>query len=141
MSFLIRWLFLGLCISATPYLVGGVHIDDVGTAIAAAAVLGILNLVLKPLLVLLTLPFTILTLGLFLLIINAVLFHFTAFFVSGLHVDSFFASVLAALWISLFGWIANLSLAKDQGRTRVVFHQRGSANQRPMRDVGPPSSR
>lgn len=132
---LLRWLFLTLVVLAVPYVVTGVEVDGFGTALAAAAVLGVLNIVVKPFFVILTLPFTVLTLGLFLLVINALMFHMAAAFVHGLTVDSFWASFFAGLVISFFSWISQVTFQKDSGKTRIVIQRSGG--RRTERDVTP----
>ena len=72
---LIRWLITTLAILAVPYLISGVRVESFGSAMLTAAILGILNALVRPILIILTLPLTILTLGLFILVINALLFH------------------------------------------------------------------
>ena len=118
--FVIRWLVLTLIIMALPYIIPGIRVNSLGSAIAAAAVLGILNVLVKPILVILTLPLTILTLGLFLLIINALVFYWTGKLVSGIEIDSFFSAFVAALVISLVNLVSNVSRSEtDQNRWEI----------------------
>jgi len=85
----------------------GIEIDGIYVAIIAALVLGLLNLIVKPILVLLTLPITLLTLGLFILVINAGLFLFAASFLEGFSVSSFTAAFIGSLIISLVSTVTN----------------------------------
>jgi putative membrane protein len=85
----------------------GVEIEGLAGAIVAAVVLGILNTLVRPLLVILTLPITILTLGLFILVINASLFYFTATFIDGFAVASFWAALLGSILVSIISSVAN----------------------------------
>ncbi len=85
----------------------GVEIEGLWGALVAAVVLGILNTLVRPLLVILTLPITILTLGLFILVINASLFYLTATFIDGFAVDSFWAALLGSVIVSIISSIAN----------------------------------
>jgi putative membrane protein len=94
----------------TTALVPGFHIASYGTAFLVAIVLAILNTLLKPILTLLTLPITILTLGLFTLIINALLLMLTSAFVKGFQIDSFVSAVIAAIVISILSSILNTIL-------------------------------
>jgi len=88
-----------------PHLIPGVEVESFGTALAAAAILGVLNLIVRPLIVILTLPLTLVTLGFFLLVINALMFQFAGYLVSGFHVHSFFSAFFASILVSLVTWI------------------------------------
>lgn len=85
----------------------GVEIEGLTGALVAAVVLGILNTLVRPLLVILTLPITILTLGLFILVINASLFYLTASFIDGFAVSSFWAALFGSVLVSIISSIAN----------------------------------
>ena len=123
MKMLGRWLLTSLTILAVPYLVSGVHVEGFGTALVAAVLLGILNVTVKPVLILFTLPFTLVTLGLFLLVVNALVFQLLGALLPGLHVDSFGSAFLAALVVSLVSWLLNLSVKQENGRRIVVVQQ------------------
>ncbi len=116
-----RWLVLSLTILMIPSLISGVIVQDFGTALAAAAVLSILNILVKPLLILLTLPLTLVTLGGFVLVINALLFQFASHFVAGLEVASFWSALGASLLVSFVSWIVN-----SAGDRRVIYNMRGA---------------
>jgi putative membrane protein len=90
-----------ISIFVASYIVPGVHVPDILTAVIVAIVLGILNLILKPILVLLTLPVTILTLGLFYFVINALIILLASKVVPGFVVDSFLSALLFSLVLSL----------------------------------------
>jgi len=90
-----------LALAAIPYLVPSVTVSGVGTALIAAALLALVNTLIRPLFILLTLPLTILTLGLFTLVINALLFWFVASFVEGFSVGGFGSAFLGALAYSI----------------------------------------
>src|SRR4051812_35712399 len=105
-SFVLRWLVTSLGILMIPSLVSGVQVRDFGTALAAAAVLGILNTLVKPILIFFTLPLTFLTLGFFLLVINAFIFQFAGTLVSGLSVASFGSAFFASIIVSVVSWAA-----------------------------------
>ncbi len=85
----------------------GVTVDGLYTALIAALVLGILNVTIKPILVILTLPISILTLGLFMFVINAALFMFTASFIEGFAVSNFWVALLASLIVSVISALGN----------------------------------
>src|SRR3989344_256552 len=101
MNFLIKWLISTLAIIIATYLIPGVHIDSLFAALVAALVLGLVNAILKPLLIILTLPITLLTLGLFALVINALLILLTSWVVPGFAVDSFWWALLFGLALSI----------------------------------------
>ena len=104
MRLLITWLINALALLALPYLFTSIHVDAFTTALIAALVLGLINTLIRPLLVLLTLPVTLLTLGLFIFVINGLLFWFVGSFISGFHVDGFWAGVFGAIVYSLISW-------------------------------------
>ena len=97
-------LFVGFLLYIVARLVPGMEIDGCLNAILAGLVLGIINALLKPLLVMLTLPITVLTLGLFLLVVNAFLLWLASAFVPGFQVKGFGAALLGALLLSLFSF-------------------------------------
>lgn len=100
MGLLIRWIVSAIAIIITAYLLPGIHISSLGAALITAVVLGIVNAILKPLLVLFTLPLTILTLGLFTFVINAVLILLVSILVPGFRVDGFWWALLFSIIVS-----------------------------------------
>jgi len=106
MKFLVlKWLILTAAITIAAYLLKGIHVDDFSSALLTAAILGILNTFFRPILVLLTLPINILTLGLFTLVINALMLMMASGVISGFRVESFGSAVLGSIIISLVNWI------------------------------------
>ncbi|HTM33954.1 MAG TPA: phage holin family protein [Vicinamibacterales bacterium] len=106
--FLIHWLVVALGLGAAAYLVPGVTISS-GTALALGAlVLGFVNAVIRPVMTLLTLPLTIVTLGLFYFVVNAAAFALAAALVPGFSVGSFGAALLGALVVSLVSWFVGV---------------------------------
>ena len=101
MKLILKWLLSAAALLAVAYLYSGVTVTSFTGALVAAAVLGALNMVVRPLLVLLTLPVTVLTLGLFLFVINALMFWAAAGLVSGLNVNSFGVALLGSLIYSV----------------------------------------
>ena len=97
MKFLLKWLLSATALLAVAYLYSGVVVTSFTAALIAAAVLGALNTVVKPLLVLLTLPVTLVTLGLFIFVINALMFWAAASLLSGLNVTGFSAALAGSL--------------------------------------------
>lgn len=100
-SFVTRWIISAIAIIIASYLISGVHLDGIFAALAVSIVLGLLNTFIRPVFVLMTLPLNILTLGLFTLIINALLIMLTSAIVPGFKVDGF-------LWAVLFGLVLTL---------------------------------
>ena len=114
MRFLVHWIVLAIALALTAWLLPGVQVDTFGALLVAALVLGFLNAVLKPVLVLLTLPITVLTLGVFYLILNAILFALGATLVPGFHVSGFGSAFFGAIFMGLISLI--LSPVKKERR-------------------------
>ena len=104
MRLLLVWVLNAIALLGVAYIYPGVQVQDWKAAAIAALVLGLVNTLVKPLLVLLTLPVTILTLGLFLFVLNALLFWGVAEILPGFHVNGFWAAVLGAILYSIIGW-------------------------------------
>ncbi len=102
---LIRWLTLTCAVIVSAYLLNGIHVSGFFSAFLAAAVLATLNTFLRPILFILTLPITLMTLGLFTLVINAVILKIAAALIPGFHIVGFWPAVLAALVISGVDWL------------------------------------
>ena len=112
MKLIIKWLLSAVALLAVAYLYSGVVVTSFTGALVAAAVLGALNMVVRPILVLLTLPVTVVTLGLFLFIVNALMFWAAASLVSGLSVTGFGAAVLGSLIYSVLQLAIDLVLER-----------------------------
>lgn len=113
-SLLIRWAILALGISAAAWLFNGVHVEGgFWSYVWVAAILGLVNAALRPILVLLTLPLTILTFGLFLLVVNAMTLGITDWLSSAIEIDGFWTTLLAAAVISLVSWALNEVIEGD----------------------------
>jgi putative membrane protein len=100
MGLLVTWLINALVIIVSAYILPGVHVENFLTALSVALVLGILNVVIKPILIFLTLPITIVTLGLFLLVINALMILLASSIVPGFTVDGFLWALVFSLVLS-----------------------------------------
>jgi len=106
MTFIARWLINMVAILLIAYLLPRlVWVDSLGAALIAALLLGIVNAILRPILVFLTFPLTLLTFGLFLLVINGLMLWLVAALVSGFHVNGFWGAVLCSLLISIVSWV------------------------------------
>jgi len=122
---LIRWATISAGLWVAAALVPGISFTSAGALLLTAVVLGILNAVVRPILVLLTLPVTVLTLGLFLFVINAAMLKLSSALVDGFHVEGFWASVFGALVLSLVSLILNLFISGSGGITAITveIHQ------------------
>ena len=107
MRFLARLVLNGLAIIIAAWLLPGIHITSPLSALLAGVILGFVNAIVRPVLFFLTLPLTLLTLGLFIFILNAICFALTAWLVPGFSVDGFFSAVFGALLVSVVSWILN----------------------------------
>jgi putative membrane protein len=105
MRLLLVWLINAVALFALPYVFPWVTIDTFWTALVAALALGLINALIRPLLLLLTLPVTIVTLGLFIFVINGLLFWWVGSFVDGFHVSGFWSGVFGAIVYSLISWL------------------------------------
>ena len=116
MRMLLHWLANALALMALPYIFTSITIDknSFATALIVALVLGLINTLIRPLLVLLTLPVTILTLGLFIFVINGLLFWAVGNFVPGFHVAGFWAGVFGAIVYSVISWLLSALIPKRQ---------------------------
>jgi putative membrane protein len=110
MRLLIKWLLSALALLAVTYVYHGVQVTNYSSALLAAAVIGLLNMFVRPVLVVLTLPVTIVTLGLFLFVINALLFWAASGMLSGFHVNGFLAALIGSLLYSLLGLVIESAL-------------------------------
>jgi len=112
---LVRWLVLTAAILLTAYLLEGIHVSGFFSALFAAAILGVLNVFLRPVLFLLTLPITVLTFGLFTFVINAMLLLMASGVIGGFKVTGFWTALLGSLLITIISWILN-TFINEHGR-------------------------
>ena len=110
LKILAKWLLSATALLAVAYLYSGVQVESFGSALIAAFVIGLFNAVLRPVLVILTLPVTIVTVGLFLFVINALMFWAAASVLSGFHVSGFGAALLGSLIYSVLGIVIESAL-------------------------------
>ncbi len=106
-----RWLIITVAILLASQFVPGIKVDTLSTAVIAACVLSLINIFIRPVFVFLTLPLSILTLGIFYFFINAFMLELVAYFVSGFVVKDFFSAFLGSLIISFVSWLANSFIA------------------------------
>lgn len=110
MKLITRWLLLAAALLLVAHLYAGVIVTSFTSALIAALVLGLLNTLLRPILVLLTLPVTVVTLGLFLFVINALMFWSAAGILEGFHVQGFGAALIGSLLYTVLGMVINSAL-------------------------------
>jgi putative membrane protein len=112
MKIIVRWLLLAAALLLVAYLYPGVTVTSFGSAMIAAFVIGVFNTLLRPILVLLTLPVTLLTLGLFLFVINALMFYFAAQLLDGFGVKGFVAALIGSLIYTLCGIVIDVAMER-----------------------------
>jgi putative membrane protein len=117
--FLLRVAIVALGLWLATYILPGLHFDSPGYLLAAALLLGIVNAIVRPVAVVLTLPLTLLTLGLFLLVINAAMLGLVALLLSGFQISGFWTAVGGALIVSVTGWVAS-GLIGNNGKVEVM---------------------
>jgi putative membrane protein len=118
-GFVLRLAISALGLWLASELVPGVDINGVWTLVIAALLLGIVNALVRPIVLVLTFPFTLITLGLFILVVNAAMFGLVAAFLDGFHISGFFAALFGALVVSITSWIAS-SFIGPRGRYEVI---------------------
>ncbi|MEW6669909.1 MAG: phage holin family protein [Thermodesulfobacteriota bacterium] len=116
---LLRWLILTVAILVAAYVIEGIHVSGFLSAFFAAAVLGILNAFFRPILIILTLPINVLSMGLFTFVINALLLMMASGVISGFQVRGFWSAILGSLIISLVNWFLSSFLADLSERRKT----------------------
>ena len=114
MKLLVVWLLNALALLAVAYLMPSIEVSGFGGALIAAAVVGLVNMLIRPLLVLLTLPITLLTLGLIILVINGLLFFGVGALLEGFEVQGLWSGMLGALLYSLISWALTALVLGDE---------------------------
>lgn len=123
MTLILRILFNALGLFLIAEFVSGIVVENLYAAIIAAIVLGILNTIIRPILLLLTLPITILTLGLFAFVINAGLFLFVASFIEGFSVKDFWYALLGSLLMSIVSTVGNRWINPEPKKQKVEYKE------------------
>ena len=119
---LIVWLINALALLTVAYVLPGIQVADFGSALIAAVVLGLVNAVIRPILILLTLPATILTLGLFIFVINGLLFWLVGSYLQGFSVAGFWPGFFGAIVYSIVSWALSSVLLPDR-RVRIEIRK------------------
>lgn len=133
-EFLQRWLITTVAVLVAAHIIPGIGYDHVADLVVASLLLGVLNAVARPILMLLSLPLVILSLGLFLLVINALLLSFVGWLVKGFHVGGFWSAFFGALVISIVGVILNTLTGTGNARVKVGGDVNRGPQQRPPSD-------
>ena len=114
--FIVQWLVTALGLWLSSVLIAGVEFRDTTVLILAALVLGLINAVIRPILVIITFPITVITLGLFLLVVNAAMIGLTAMFLGGFAVNGLWAGIGAAIVTGVVSWIAGAFIGDEEKR-------------------------
>ena len=114
MNFILKWLIGAGAFLLVAYILPGITVSSFYTALIVAFVWGLISFFLKPILHILALPITLLTLGLFSFVINGLLFWFMSSFIKGFEVDGFLSAILGAFLVSLFTWLARKILIRKE---------------------------
>jgi putative membrane protein len=122
MGVITRLIVVALSLWLASELIPGIKVQGGWTLIGAAILLGVVNAVVRPVLVVLTLPFTLLTLGLFLLVINAAMLGLVALMFDGFTIESFWSAILGSLIVSIMGWLASWFIG-PRGRVEVLVRR------------------
>jgi len=101
---LLLWILNAVALLAVTYLLPSIQVSGFGAALAAALVLGFINTLVRPVLALLTLPITVLTLGIFYLVLNGLLFWFASALIPGFHIEGFFSALVGAILYGVIAW-------------------------------------
>jgi putative membrane protein len=116
---ILRWFILTFAIAVTSYLLDGIRVSSFFSAVFAAAMLGILNAFFRPILIIVTLPINILSLGLFTFVINALLLMMVSGIISGFDVRGFWSAVFGSILISVVSWLLN-SFISERGTVKYI---------------------
>ena len=122
MGFLIRLFLNALALLIVSTVIPGIQVRGVLPALSAAFFLGVINAVVRPVILLLTLPLTIMTLGLFIPVLNAALLKFVSLIIQGFEVHGFWSAVFGAILLSVISGLLNLFI-NDRGRVEVIVHR------------------
>jgi putative membrane protein len=118
-GFLVRMLITAIALWLAAVIVPGMALSGIGTVLGAALVLGIVNAFVRPLVILLTLPLTILTLGVFLLVVNAMMLGLVSVVFQGFTLGGFWSAIFGAIFVSIFSWLGSAFIGSS-GRYEVI---------------------
>ena len=121
-AFLIRWLVTTIAVFAAENLIPGIHCNSAGALLGASLLLGIVNAFVRPILLLLSIPFIIVTMGLFILVVNALMLMLVAQIVPSFSVDGFWNAFFGSIVISLVSWILSSFFRTSDGKIHTITH-------------------
>jgi len=121
-AFLIRWMVTTVAVFAAEKLIPGINCSSLGALLGASLLLGIINAFVRPFLLLLSIPFIILTMGLFIFVVNALLLLFVAQIIPAFHVEGFWNAFFGAIIISIVSWILSSFFRASDGRFHTITH-------------------
>lgn len=120
--FVFRWIITTVAVMITPAFVGGIRYDTAGALVGAALLLGILNAFVRPVLLILSAPLILVTLGFFILVINALMLYWVPSMVIGFHVDGFASAFWGAIIIGIISWLLSAFFRGSDGRVHALTH-------------------
>jgi putative membrane protein len=121
-AFVFRWITTTLAVMVAAAFISGIRYDNMGSLIGAALLLGILNAFVRPVLLILGAPLILLTLGFFILVVNALMLLWVPGLVSGFHVDSFWSAFWGAIIVSIVSWMLSAFFRGSDGHVQVLTH-------------------
>ena len=121
-AFLIRWLVTTIAVFAAEKILPGIHCNSAGALLGASLLLGIVNAFVRPILLLLSIPFIIVTMGLFILVVNALMLMLVAQIVPSFSVDGFWNAFFGSIVISLVSWILSSFFRTSDGKIHTITH-------------------
>ena len=121
-AFLIRWLVTTIAVFAAEKIIPGIHCNSAGALLGASLLLGIVNAFVRPILLLLSIPFIIVTMGLFILVVNALMLMLVAQIVPSFSVDGFWNAFFGSIVISLVSWILSSFFRTSDGKIHTITH-------------------
>jgi len=122
-AFVTRWIITTIAVYVASAIVPGMHIGSLSTLVGSALLLGIVNTFVRPVLLLLSTPFILLTMGIFIFVINALLLGCISWLLPSFQIEGFWSAFLGSFLISLVGWVLGLFFRTSDGRTRAITHR------------------
>jgi len=121
-AFILRWLVTTVAVYVAANLVPGIHCTSVGALVGASLLLGIINAFVRPVLLLLSMPFIIVTMGMFIFVVNALLLLFVSQMIPAFNVDGFWSAFFGSILISITSWLLSLFFRSSDGRVHTITH-------------------
>lgn len=121
-AFLIRWIVTTVAVFAAERLLPGIRCDSAGALLGASLLLGIINAFVRPVLLLLSLPFIIVTMGLFIVVVNALLMLFVSSVIPAFHVDGFWDAFFGSIIVSIVSWALSSFFRTSDGKIHAITH-------------------